>query len=104
MAIKLASEEGDSIVAVDFKKDPTFTYPVRLTIRGVDRYHLLSDIIECITDRLKLSMNKIVSENIDRIAVSEIEFCVTSLEQLESAVSSLRCIFGVDEVRVTETE
>ena len=103
-AIKLASEEGDSIVAVDFKADPKFTYPVRLTIRGVDRYHLLSDIIECITDRLKLSMNKIVSENIDRIAVSEIEFCVTSLDQLESAVSSLRCIFGVDEVRVTETE
>ncbi len=58
-AIRLASQQGDSIVAVNFEENPAVLYPVRIQIKGVDRYHLLSDLVECITEKLHLSMNRL---------------------------------------------
>ena len=103
-AIRMASQQGDSILAIDFKENEHFLYPVRIQIRGVDRYHLLSDLIECITEKLHLSINKLATETIDRIAVCSIDFAVHSASELDSAIKSISAIKGVDEVHRVDIE
>ena len=50
-AIRTASEKGYSIVAIDdFKASADILYPVRIDITGIDRYHLLKEILNCIVD------------------------------------------------------
>ena len=103
-AIRLASQRGDSIVAVDFKVDEQFLYPVSVQITSVDRYHLLSDLIECITERLKLSIIKLHTVTVDRIVTTSIDFMVHSSEELECAELSISAINGVDEVHRVDIE
>ena len=103
-AIRKASQQGDSIVAVEFDENEKFLYPVRVQIRSVDRYHLLSDIIECITERLHLFINKLTTETIDRIAICSIDFTVHSANELDCAIKSISAIKGVDEVHRVDIE
>ena len=103
-AIRMASQQGDSILAIEFKEDGCFLYPVRVQVRGVDRYHLLSDLIDCITERLHLSINKLMTETIDRIVVCSIDFTVHSASELDSAIKSISAIKGIDEVHRVDIE
>lgn len=96
-AIRMASRQGDSIVAVNFEADDRFLYPVRIQIRGVDRYHILSDVVECITDKLKLSIDCLHTETIDRIVECYIDFKVHSREELDNIITLIDSIDGIDE-------
>ena len=98
VAIRLASQHGDSITSVNFTENESFLYPVRIRVRGIDRYHLMSDLIDCITDKLHLFMSSLSTENIDRIAICTIDFSVHSLRELQSAMESIAHIDGIDEV------
>ena len=97
-AIRLASQHGDSILSKNFPENEAFLYPVRIRIRGIDRYHLMSDLIDCITDKLHLTMSSLATENIDRIAICTIDFSVHSLHELQQAMDSIARIDGIDEV------
>ena len=97
-AIRLASQHGDSITSVNFEENEAFLYPVRIRVQGIDRYHLMSDLIDCITDKLHLSMSSLATENIDRIAICNIDFSVHSLSELQAAMESIARIDGIDEV------
>ncbi len=99
VAIRLASQHGDSIRSVNFEENVAFLYPVRIRIQGIDRYHLMSDLIDCITDKLHLTMSSLKTENIDRIAICTIDFSVHSLGELQSAMESIAKIEGIDEVQ-----
>ena len=103
-AVRMASEQGDSILAVDFEENEHFLYPVRVQIRGVDRYHLLSDLIDCITERLRLSINKLSTETNDRIATATIDFSIHSANELDIAINSISAINGVDEISRIDIE
>lgn len=103
-AIRLASQQGDSIVAIEFNEDEQFLYPVRVQVRSVDRYHLLSDFIDCITEKLHLSINKLSTETIDRIAVTSIDFSVQSARELDATIKSISAIKSVDEVHRVDIE
>ena len=97
-AISMASQQGDSIVAVNFEEDPEFLYPVRLMIRGIDRYHLLSDLVDCITERQRLSMTELSTNTIDNIAECTIDFTIHSVKELNETIESINAIDGIDEV------
>lgn len=97
-AIRLASQQGDSIVAVDFRENADLLYPVTVCVQGVDRYHLLSDLVECISERHHLTITKLFTENSDRIATCNVDFAVHSAAELRDVMSSLSSIKGVDEV------
>ena len=98
VAIRLASQHGDSILSQSFPENEAFLYPVRIRIKGIDRYHLMSDLITCITDKLHLTMSALSTENIDRIAVCTIDFSVHSLHELQQAIDNISRIDGIDEV------
>ena len=98
-AVKLASENGDSIVAASFKEEPDRTYPVRIKITAIDRYHLLRDIIDCFVEDRHLSMDKIGTVTQDQIVDCLIDFQVHSADELYDTMRSISQIPGVDEVQ-----
>ena len=104
IAIREASHQGDSIVSVDFKEDNRIVYPVRVQLRSVDRYHLLSDLIDSISAKLQLSISELSIEITDRIAVCTIDFGVHSAHEMDIAVKSISAVPGVDEVQRVDIE
>ena len=96
--IRLASENGDAIISASFDEDERFLYPVRIRVQGIDRFHLMSDLIDCITDKLHLTMSSLKTENIDRIAICTIDFSVHSVTELKMVMKSILDIDGIDEV------
>ena len=98
-AIKLASENGDLIVSASFTSDPGRTYPVRIKITAIDRYHLLHDIIDCFTEERHLSMDKIGTVTQDQIVDCLIDFQVHSADELYDTMNGIAAIPGVDEVQ-----
>ena len=96
--IRLASENGDAIVSAAFEEDERFLYHVRIRVKGIDRYHLMSDLIDCITDKLHLTMLSLSTENIDRIAICTIDFSIHSVGELKMVMNSILEIDGIDEV------
>ena len=99
-AIRLASQKGDDIVAVNFEEDMDFLYPTRIVVTAIDRYHLLSDLIDCITNRLKLSLTRIFTESVDEIVTCTMDFRVHSSAELQEAINSISSIDSVEEVKL----
>ena len=100
--IRLASQYGDSIVSVNFIGCPTILYPVAIRIKAVDRYHLLNDFIDCITNRLHLSIDRLETYTNDAIVNCTIWFEVHSFNELQDIIAHIAEIEGVDEVQKVE--
>jgi GTP pyrophosphokinase len=98
-AIRLASQHGDSIVSVDYKPDEHTLYPVTINVRAVDRYHLFVDLVDCITNKLKLAMDRICTSTTDSIVDCEIDLGIHSFDELSVIIDSISSIPGVDEVK-----
>lgn len=97
-AIRLASQLGDNIVSVDFKATDTL-YPVTISIRAVDRYHLLLDLVDSISNKLMLNMTGLTTDNQDNIITCRIQFSVHSADELQTVMHHIASISGVDEVK-----
>ncbi|MDE6370294.1 MAG: HD domain-containing protein, partial [Duncaniella sp.] len=98
VAIRLASQKGDNIVSVDFVPDANL-YPVTIKIRAVDRYHLLIDLVDCITNDLNLSIDSLHTVTEDALVTCSITFSVHSFTELQSIMRHISVIPGVDEVK-----
>lgn len=103
-AIRQASKQGDTIVAVDFKENELFLFPVRVCIRGIDRHHLLSDVVACITEQQNLSISELHTVTQDRIVETTVDFEVHSSNELKQAIENIRKIKNVDEVARIDIE
>lgn len=100
-AIRIASEKGNTIVSVDdFAPMSDRLYPVRIEILGIDRYHLLRDIIDCIVENHHLSMTGLTTQTRDHIASCTIDFSVHSANELQETISAIQSIQGVEEINV----
>lgn len=97
-AISMASSYGDDVVSVDFEADETL-YPVTLSVRAVDRHHLLIDLADCITNKLNLSMEAFNTKTDRGIVVCKISFRVHSYGELKEIIRNILAIEGVDEVK-----
>lgn len=98
-AIRLASKQGDSIVDVEFLENPNVQYPVTIAIRAIDRYHLLIDLIDYITNKLHLSIDSLNTVTKDDIVECSITFFIHSVRELVTVLYELDHIKGVDEVK-----
>ena len=99
LAIKLASENGNSIVSVAFDANLSRTYPVTIKIVAIDRYHLLRDIIDCFVEHQHLSMTKLTTHTEEEIVTCIIDVPVHSVDELHHTMERISAIPGVDEVR-----
>ena len=91
-------QKGDSIVAVDYQSQPEVVYPATVTLKAVDRQHLLSDIIDSISNKLHLSINDLHTVTEDEIVTTTINFFIHDYMELRTVVSSILSIPDVDEV------
>lgn len=103
-AIRLASEQGESIVAVNFEEHEDFLFPVRICIRGIDRHHFLNRVVACITEKQNLSISRLNTVTTDRIVETSVDFAVHSVNELEKAMESIANIKNVDEVSRIDIE
>lgn len=97
-AVSLASQQGDSICNVDYKPDGTL-YSQTIAITAVDRYHLFIDLVDCISNRLHLAMESFNTTTTDSIVTCTITLGVHSADELQSIISHIATIDGVDEVK-----
>lgn len=98
VAIKLASQHGDNIKAVEFQPDDTL-YPVELEIHCIDRRHMIIDIMDCISNRLQLSVGSINTKTVDYIVIMTISLGVHSYDELQTIIKSVNEIPDVEEVK-----
>ena len=96
-ARKYAAHNGDSIVEVKFEEDKDILYPVRVKIKAVDRYHLLTDMTACIIEKLKLSISGLTVISEDEIVDCTIDFSVHSAKELQEFFSYIHSVEGIDE-------
>lgn len=99
MAISLASKFGDSIVSIDYKESDKTLYPVCIQILAIDRFHLLSDMINCITNELHLSIDSLNTGTTDSIVRCTINFSVHSFGELQTIINHVSAIDGVEKVK-----
>ena len=99
VAIGLASQQGDSIVSVDYKEEANILHPVCIHILAVDRNHLLSDMINCITQELNLSIDSLNTKTVDCIVNCTISFGVHSFGELQTIIAQISAIESVEEVK-----
>lgn len=97
--IRLASQFGDNLVSVDFTPDATL-YPVTIVVTAVDRFHLFVDLVDCISNRLHLTISSFNTETTDSIVTCRIAFAVHSNDEVETIVRSIASIDGVDTVSI----
>lgn len=98
-AIRIASEKGKTIVAVDdFEPSPNVLYPIRIHILGIDRHHLLQDILDCIVGQHNLSISSLSTETRDNLVNCSVVFYVHSAQEYEDTVSHIAAIDVVEQV------
>lgn len=90
-------------MAVDFNEDPDIVYPASLTLKAVDRKHLLSDIIDTISNQLHLSITSLNTATVDEIVTTTINFSIHSYGELRTIVENIENIPDVDEVNYYNT-
>ena len=91
---------GDSIVSVDYQEQPNLLYPVTIQILAIDRHHLLSDMTNCITQELNLSIDALNTVTVDCIVNCTITFGVHSFGELQTIIKEISAIDGIEEVKM----
>lgn len=99
VVIKMASKFGDNIVSVDFRPDDTL-YMVKVDITCIDRSHMIIDLVECISNKLNLSICSINTRSNDSIVLVSMTLGVHSYEELQTIITHIGEIPDVDEVQV----
>ena len=98
VAVSQASQHGDCIRAVDYTPDNTL-YSQTIVITAVDRYHLFIDLVDSITNQLHLAMESFNTSTKDSIVTVTITLGVHSYEELQSIITHISNIEGVDTVK-----
>lgn len=98
-AILMASKYGDNVVAVELPESTEKSYPITFCIKAIDRYHLLVDMIDHISNVLNLNIDSVTTSTVDDIVDMRITFFVHSVSEMIRAKKHIYTIHGIDEVR-----
>ncbi len=99
VALSLSSQQGDEITQVTLKSDPAKTYPSGLIIKAVNRDRFLYDIMDYISNTMKLSIESINSTTTDEIVECNIKTFVHSISELKELIAGIQSIPNVYEVK-----
>lgn len=101
VAESLASKYGDRVVVpqwVLFDKE----YPIRISLKGIDRVGLLNDISSFISQTLGINMRKLQLSADEGVVEGYIELLVKDKRNLENMVAGLQKIPGIQNVVRTD--
>jgi GTP pyrophosphokinase len=98
LAISRAAQNGEAVRAIEFKENADTLYPVCVHVKAIDRFHLLRDLIDCISNKLQLSIDSLRTDTVDEIVDCDIHFEVHSFSELQSVLRDISGIENVEEV------
>ena len=98
VAIKLATQMGDNIVSVNYGKG-SVRYPVEIEITCIDRNHMIIDIMDCISNKLCLSVESLNTRTTDYVVTLILRLGVHDYSELETILRVIKSIPDVDEVK-----
>ena len=99
----MASKYGDLVVVPQWDmSDSKQAFPVRISIRGIDRMGLLNSISHYISEVLGVNMTKIYLGSEDGIFEGYIELLVHDREALDTIITNLGMIDGVQKIVRTD--
>ena len=101
-AIKLMSSEGNYIVPAKWTSQKFLSSLAKLSLIGIDRIGIISDITDIISNELSVNIRKIFIETHDGIFEGEIELYVHNVNDLNNLIMNISKIKGVDSVKRNE--
>ncbi len=101
VAESLASKYGDRVIIPKWLISDK-EYPIRISLKGIDRVGLLSDISSFISQTLGINMRKLQLNTDEGVFEGYIELLVKDKRNLDNMVSGLNKIKGVQDVVRTD--
>jgi GTP pyrophosphokinase len=103
VAGSLASKYGNLVVIPEWDiSDGTQAFPVRISLRGIDKVGLLNSISHYISEVLGVNMRKVYLGSEDGIFEGYIELLVHDKEVLDSIIENLGRIDGIQKIVRTD--
>jgi GTP pyrophosphokinase len=97
-ALKLKTYFGNRIISCEWASNKTFSFPVSIEVKGIDRMGMLKDIVQVITDDLSVNMRKLLIESKDEFFEGQIVVAVHDVNDVNKLVSRLQKIKGLKSV------
>ena len=98
----LASKEGHRIVSAKWSKHFIMSYLARISLEGIDRVGVLSDLTRVISLVLGVNMRKLHIETHDEIFEGFIDLYVHSTDDLDKLIAALSKVKGIERVKRVE--
>ena len=102
VANDLASKEGHRIVSAKWSKHFMMSYLARISLEGIDRVGVLSDLTRVISLVLGVNMRKLHIETHDEIFEGFIDLYVHNTDDLEKLIRALSKVKGIERVKRVE--
>ena len=102
VAAGLASKQGHRIVSAKWSKHFMMSYLARISLEGIDRVGVLSDLTRVISLVLGVNMRKLHIETHDEIFEGFIDLYVHNTDDLDKLIQSLSKIKGIERVKRAE--
>ncbi len=102
IANNLASKEGHRIVSAKWSKHFMMSYLARISLEGIDRVGVLSELTRVISLVLGVNMRKLHIETHDEIFEGFIDLYVHSTDDLDKLIKALSKIKGIESVKRVE--
>ena len=104
IAIKQASQRGDTIVPTKWGSEKIMSYLSIVEIRGIDRIGILLDLSQTLTAQLNVNIRKLYIESHDGIFEGYISLYVKNRQDLHTIISKVGNIKGVESVKRVESD
>ena len=101
-ATDLTAKQGDRIVSAKWSKHFMMSYLARISITGLDRMGIVSDMSKVISLQLGVNMRKICIETHDEIFEGTVDLYVRNTDDLDKLIKSLSAIKGIESVKRVE--
>ena len=101
-AISLATIQGEKIVNAKWTKHTFLSFLARITLRGIDRMGIVTEITQFITLDLSVNIRKIHFETHDGIFDGYIDLYVHDAQDLEMIMKRIMQVKGVESVTRTD--
>lgn len=102
VAIRLMSSEGNNLIAVKWTIHKMVSFVARITINGIDRIGIVSDITKIISDELSVNMRNVNVSVHEGIFEGTIDLFVHHTKDLNNLIMKLVNIKGVESVKRIE--
>jgi guanosine-3',5'-bis(diphosphate) 3'-pyrophosphohydrolase len=101
-ATDIAAKQGDRIVSARWSKHFMMSYLARISITGLDRMGIISDMSKVISLQLGVNMRKICIETHYEIFEGTVDLYVRNTDDLDKLIKSLSAIKGIESVKRVE--